>query len=264
MIDLDAYLRRIGLRGRPDIEEVHRAHSLAIPFENLDPHAGRKVSLEQADLEAKLVRAGRGGYCFEQNLLLASAMRALGADVRTHLARVRYGAPPGSVRPRSHLVLEVRAGGSHLLADVGFGLGTLFDPIPFAPGPEAQQSGWAYRSVLEGPLLVLQVREQEAWRDLYAFPHGEEALPIDIEVSNWFTSTHPRSPFVAGIVIAAQRADGTRLSLTDAEGLRLRERTPEASSVQEVALEEVPGLLAERFGLAGVSLADEGRLRPAG
>jgi len=36
-------------------------------------HRGIPVSLEQADLERKLVASRRGGYCFEHNLLLASA-----------------------------------------------------------------------------------------------------------------------------------------------------------------------------------------------
>ncbi|MBV8953996.1 MAG: arylamine N-acetyltransferase, partial [Solirubrobacterales bacterium] len=37
MLDLDAYLARIGLRTDPELAEVHRAHVTSIPFENLDP-----------------------------------------------------------------------------------------------------------------------------------------------------------------------------------------------------------------------------------
>jgi N-hydroxyarylamine O-acetyltransferase len=73
MQDFDAYLRRIGLdpAGKPTWQAVHRAHATTIPFENLDSHRGIPVSLEQADLERKLVASRRGGYCFEHNLLLA-------------------------------------------------------------------------------------------------------------------------------------------------------------------------------------------------
>jgi N-hydroxyarylamine O-acetyltransferase len=45
MFDLDAYLQRIGLDGRPGLAELHRAHLAAIVFENLDPHRGIPVSL---------------------------------------------------------------------------------------------------------------------------------------------------------------------------------------------------------------------------
>ena len=43
MFDLDAYLARIGLEGRPSFAEVHRAHVTSIPFENLDPYCGIPV-----------------------------------------------------------------------------------------------------------------------------------------------------------------------------------------------------------------------------
>ena len=79
MLDLDAYLERIGLTGRPSLAQLHRAHLTSIPFENLDPHQGLPVSLEPGDLERKLVTERRGGYCFEQNLLLKAALEALGA-----------------------------------------------------------------------------------------------------------------------------------------------------------------------------------------
>src|SRR3981081_2498478 len=103
MFDLDAYLARIGLSGRPSLAEMHRAHATSIPFENLDPRRGVPVSLELEDLQRKLVRERRGGYCLEHNLLLKAALEWLGAEVELLLARVRMGAEPGAVRPRSHL-----------------------------------------------------------------------------------------------------------------------------------------------------------------
>jgi N-hydroxyarylamine O-acetyltransferase len=60
MFDLDTYLERIGLDGRPSIGQVHRAHLTSIPFENLGPHQGLAVSLEVEDLERKLVSERRG------------------------------------------------------------------------------------------------------------------------------------------------------------------------------------------------------------
>ena len=96
------------------------------------------VSLGAEDLERKLVAARRGGYCFEQNMLFERRLEALGAEVELMLARVRWGAPPGVVRPRSHLVLRVEADGASWHADVGFGLGTLLEPMPFGAGGDAR------------------------------------------------------------------------------------------------------------------------------
>src|SRR5438270_757626 len=118
MLDLDAYLERIGLSGRPSLAEIHRAHATSIPFENLDPHRGVPVSLAIEDLERKLVHDRRGGYCFEQNLLLAHALRGFGLEVELMLARVRVSGTPGHLRPRSHLLLRVHENGVIWHADV--------------------------------------------------------------------------------------------------------------------------------------------------
>ena len=250
MLDLDAYLARIGARRQAGLAEVHRAHATSIPFENLDPRRGIPISLEPEELERKLVHQRRGGYCFEQNLLLKYALEALGAEVDMLLARVRVGAPPGSQRPRTHLVLRVRAEGGVWHADVGFGHGTLLEAIPFGPGEPHEQSGWHFRVAEDGPELVLQTRQGGEWSDLYGFV--PEPVPlIDVETSNWFTCTHPRSPFVSGLIVSAQRPDGTRESLSDWQGLSLTEETPGEVSVRPVEAREVPTLIARRFGLDG-------------
>ncbi|MFZ0382208.1 MAG: arylamine N-acetyltransferase [Solirubrobacteraceae bacterium] len=253
MLDLEAYLSRIGLGSPPEqpgLAELHRAHVVAIPFENLDPRRGVPVSLEPDDLEDKLVRRRRGGYCFEQNLLLKAALDAQGAEVDLFLARVRLGRPAGTPRPRTHLVLRVRADGRDWHADVGFGRGTLLEPIPFGTGGPYEQSGWRYRVIQDGPELVLQTGQDAEWVDLYGFV--PDPVPfIDVETSNWFTSTHPRSPFVTGLIVADQRPDGTRLTLSDWEGLSLTEETPAGASVRPVEAGEVDELIAGRFGLDG-------------
>ena len=163
MFDLDAYLERIGLSGRPDLTAIHRAHATSIPFENLDPQRGLPVSLEEDDLQRKLVAERRGGYCFEHNLLLKSALEACGADVEPMLARVRRGAPAGTVRPRTHLVLRVRDRGSTWLADVGFGASAQLEPLPFAAGAQSEQAGWRFRLLEDGEELVLQCAEGDGW-----------------------------------------------------------------------------------------------------
>jgi N-hydroxyarylamine O-acetyltransferase len=250
MLDLDAYLARIGLLGRPDLDSLHRAHVTAIPFENLDPRRGLAVSLEQHDLERKLVSNRRGGYCFEQNLLLKAAVEALGAEAELFLARVRVGSPHGAARPRTHLLLGVKADGARWHADVGFGHGTLLEPIPFGPGGEYEQSGWRHRVVEDGPELVLQSADQSgAWIDLYGFV--PEPVPfVDVVTSNWYTSTYPRSPFVTGLVVSAQRPDGTRESLSDWSGtLSLTLETPAGATVAEVDPGTAGGVVATRFGL---------------
>lgn len=259
MLDVEAYLERIGVTGRPSLAEIHRGHNSSIPFENLDPHRGVPVSLERADIERKLVAERRGGYCFEQNLLLKSALEALGAKVDLMLARVRMGARDSSPRPRSHLVLRVRVEGGVWHADVGFGADTLLQPIPFGPGGVYEQLGWRFRVVSDGQELVLQAADGGEWKDLYGFV--AEPVPfVDLVTSNWFTCTHPRSPFVTGLVVTLRQPDGTRLSLSDWDELALTKHSPDGDTRTPVARSEIPRLLETHFGLSGFSLDGEERI----
>jgi N-hydroxyarylamine O-acetyltransferase len=259
VFDFAAYAERIGLRGDPSLAEVHRAHVVSIPFENLDPHRGVPVSLELDALERKLVASRRGGYCFEHNLLLKAAFEHLGADVDLLLARVRVGSAPGAMRPRTHLVLRVRADGAVWHADAGFGSGTLLEPIPFGAGDAHEQSGWRVRVIEDRDELVLQTLDGAEWTDLYGFV--PEPVPlVDVVTSNWFTSTYPRSPFVTGLSITAHHRDGSRISINDRGELSLIEQTPTGASVQPIERGAIPELLESRFGLPGFALGSDGRV----
>jgi N-hydroxyarylamine O-acetyltransferase len=263
MQDFDAYLHRIGLSGTtsPTWREIHRAHATTIPFENLDPHRGIPVSLEQEALERKLVAARRGGYCFEHNLLLASALEHLGLRVEPMLARVRVGGAPPETRPAGHLVLRVTdQDGQQWHADVGFGLGTLLDPIPFGPSGVQEQSGWKFQVVEEGDELVLQTLRPEGWSDVYGFP-PQPAMRVDIEVNNWFMCTFPASPFVFGLIVSKNHPDGRRDAVHDWSGtLQVIAMNPEGMAETPEHRDAIPSLLADRFGLPGFELDPNGRV----
>jgi len=251
MRELGAYLQRIGLDGRASVADLHRAHVTGIPFENLDPRRGVAVSLTSDAITAKLIDAGRGGYCFEHNLLFKQVLEARGARVEPILARVLNGRPrdAAAAPPLTHLLLRVEHEGAVWHMDVGFGQGTLLEPIPFGPGGPYEQSGWRHRVVSHGSLLVLQTEDQGGWRDLYAF-RPEPAPAVDIEVSNWYTCTHPSSRFVTGLLVTRHAPDGTSTTLSDFSGEPvLSVQTPTGSKREPVAREAVGRLLAERFGL---------------
>lgn len=257
MQDLAAYLARINVDSPTSVAAVHRAHATSIPFENLDSYSGTVPSLDAVSLENKMVGSQRGGYCFEQNLLLMAALEALGSDeVVPMLARVRVGAN-GAPRPLNHLLLRVTADGATWLADVGFGGGGLLEPLPFELDQVSVQSGWKYRLIQEESEFVLQAWQDGSWTDFYGFV-PEPVDMVDIEVSNWFTATHPESAFVTGIFAGARRADRC-LSLLASDTAILIERTLDSSTATSVPLSAVPKLLRTRFRLDHVSLDPDGR-----
>lgn len=92
-VDLDGYCRRIGYDGPREptlavLRDLARLHTLAIPFESLDPLLGRAPKLDAGALEAKLVDGRRGGYCFEHNTLLQHVLITLGFEARALGARI--------------------------------------------------------------------------------------------------------------------------------------------------------------------------------
>src|SRR5690348_17718552 len=92
-VDLAAYLDRIGHPGplaptREVLHSLHRAHVAAVPFENVDVVLGRSPSVDLDGVQAKLVRARRGGYCYEHATLFAAVLEEAGFRVQRLLARV--------------------------------------------------------------------------------------------------------------------------------------------------------------------------------
>lgn len=210
-LDLEAYLARIGFEGPAPptldtLRALHRLHAEAIPFENLAPFLGQPVRLDAAALQDKLVARGRGGWCFEHNLLFAHVLEAVGFRVRRLAARVRWNAPRGVVTPRSHMLMRVMVADEPFVADVGFGGQTLTAPLRLEPHSEQPTPHESYRLVPEGEGFVLEACMPEGWQALYAFDLHEQHL-ADYEVSNWYLANHPQSPFVTGIIAARAAPD---------------------------------------------------------
>ena len=249
--DLDAYLRRIGSSGaalppgaaRETLAALHQAHVAAIPFENLDILLGRPIRLELGALQDKLVAARRGGYCFEQNTLFQAALEALGFRVTPLAARVRVGA--NGIRARTHMLLRVDLAQGPFLADVGFGAGGIVQPVPLEAGAVVRTGPFAHRLVREGESWVLQGDAGAGWGDQYVFTL-EPQFPIDFEVANHYTSTHPQSAFVLNLT--AQRSWPERRAV-----LRNRELTITTPAGDSLTPIRDPGhlldVLASEFGL---------------
>jgi N-hydroxyarylamine O-acetyltransferase len=248
-IDLDRYLARIGWSGplRPmadDLAALHLAHATHIPFENLDILLGRPIRLDLPSLQRKLITDCRGGYCFEQNTLFAAVLERIGFNVTMLAARVRFGVQ--RVLPRTHALLVVEAAGERWLADVGFGTVGPLLPLPLVPGHAMRQFDWTYRLAVETrDRWLLQRQVADGWQDLYAFTF-EPQYAIDIEVANWYVSTHPDSRFVQALIV--QRSTEKRRFLlrnhdfTIDEGHAATTRTLSGD-------DELLAILAEQFEL---------------
>ncbi|NJK44589.1 MAG: arylamine N-acetyltransferase [Pleurocapsa sp. SU_196_0] len=68
-VNLESYLNRIAYTGPQTatlevLNAVQEAHLNAIPYENLDIHLGRELTLDVTRAYEKLVLERRGGWCY--------------------------------------------------------------------------------------------------------------------------------------------------------------------------------------------------------
>jgi N-hydroxyarylamine O-acetyltransferase len=211
-MNIDAYFRRIGYAGPtlPTLDvlrAIARQHAMSIPFENLAVLVSGPPDLELPAVEAKLVHAGRGGYCYEQNALLYAALVHLGFRIKGLSARVRYGVPAGVVTPRSHMLLAVDTADGAVLADAGFGGLTLTAPVMMRWHEEQPTPHETVRLVPSEGDYLMQARIGDDWADVYRFDLTPQLAP-DYVQQNWHTATRPNALFANNVIAAMPTSDG--------------------------------------------------------
>jgi N-hydroxyarylamine O-acetyltransferase len=83
--DQEGWLSRIGYSGSrsPTLQTLRGlifAHAHTVSYESLDIMLGRVPRLDVASLQKKMIVGGRGGYCFEQNMLFRAGLRSWGTN----------------------------------------------------------------------------------------------------------------------------------------------------------------------------------------
>ena len=257
--DLDAYFSRIGFAGStaPTLDLLRRLqllHTATFPFENLNAVLGRPVALDIPSLIAKMILGGRGGYCFEQNGLLAAVLTTLGFAVIPLAGRARLGVPEGVVLGRTHMLLKVALDDGAYIVDAGFG--GLNPTAPFALVPDIAQptSHETYRFVIVPGGFETQAELAGTWTPLYRFTE-EPQVQIDYEIANWYISTAPASRFVQNLILARPATDRRAAVLNDRLTIRYRD-----GRVEESRIGGVNGLrdtMAEHFDLDLFAIAGQ-------
>jgi N-hydroxyarylamine O-acetyltransferase len=270
-MDVYAYLDRIGYRGvlaptAATLRELHRAHLLAVPFENLDIPLGRPIALDQDALFGKIVTRRRGGFCYELNGLFAALLRELGFEVTLLSAGVAR-ADGGFGPDFDHLTLLVQgiadrgegtgaavssrvtpnpqsSAPDRWLADVGFG-DSFRDPLRLVEGLEQPQDGRSYRIDRDGDLLTLMQRDAEGWEPQYRFTL-QPRQHVEYADMCTYHQTSPASSFTRKRVCTLATPGG-RVTLSDRQlivtvrGVRTEEPLPDESAYHAA--------LREHFGI---------------
>ncbi len=242
-LDLDAYLMRLGYSSAPPptletLRELQQRHSAEFPFETMSTMLRDPVPIDPAAVQNKLLRQGRGGYCFELNQLFLLLLQALGFEARGLTGRVVMGGPEDAHTARTHMLVLVTLEGVRYIADVGFGGMVPTGPLLLDSESEQATPHEPNRLTLIDGTYTLRALVTGRWRALYVFDLQASAA-IDYTVGNWYVSTHPDSPFLGQLIVART---GHRLRKTLNNGSFAIHRLGEAS--ERVQLRNVDAVLA--------------------
>lgn len=214
-MDIHAYLQRINYHGAlhpfaQTLRDLHLAHLLTVPFENLSVHYKEQIVLQEKALFDKVVKRQRGGFCYELNGLFCALLRALGFKVEMLAAGVARG--NGDFGPRfDHMMLMVTLN-ERWLVDVGFGEG-FRQPLRLDDRSVQRQDGRAYQLLADGQHLVLmQQKKNEEWKPQYRFDLQIYNLK-NYETMCHYHQTSPLSSFTKGRICTRATPEG-RLTLS--------------------------------------------------
>jgi len=208
-VDAGSYLRRIGLAhpGAPSaaaLADLHRAHLMTVPFENLDIHLGIPIVLDEERFLDKIVRRRRGGFCYELNGAFAWLLGRLGFGV-TLLSANAWSDGAWGIE-HDHLALRVDLA-EPWLADVGFG-DSFVEPLRLVAGLEQPQATGTYRLAREGAHWILERRQSpaSAFERLYRFTLAPRVLSEFAPACAYHQG--PDSHFTRGPVCSLASPDG--------------------------------------------------------
>lgn len=251
-IDLAKYFARIGYDGPSEptlatLSTLVERHTDSIPFENLDPLAGRTVALDPESLSRKMLDDGRGGYCFEHNHLFQDALTTLGFDVTPLAGRVMWMVPRDShVTARTHMLLRVDLADGPRIVDVGFGGVTLTGTVRLVVNEPQETPHERFRLSRVDRDFLLEVEIGDAWHPVYRFDLTRQHS-ADFEMSSWYLCNHPDSGFRRQLRVA-RASGGVRYALRDRtftlhrrSGRREQRVLPNATALRE--------MLTDTFGI---------------
>jgi N-hydroxyarylamine O-acetyltransferase len=250
--DLANWFNRIGYTGSrtPTLETLNSlvlAHSHAIAYESLDVLLGRPPKLDLASLQRKMIAGGRGGYCFEHNMLFRAGLRSLGFEIVSLQARVVRGLAIDAPRPAIHMVLRVELPEGPYLADVGYGNLAPTSALLMKPLTEQVTPHEAMRFIMIGDELTLQARFADQWEHIYrVIPHPR--LDAEYEIANWYTGTNPDRPFMTNMIAARPAPNRTRLTMFNAR-VTVRHATGEVERRMLQTEDQYCRILRDEFGL---------------
>jgi N-hydroxyarylamine O-acetyltransferase len=164
-VGVEDYLAHIGVAhaASPSVDalaELQARHLERVVFENLEIQRGRPTTVDYGESAERIVKRGRGGYCFHLNGAFGLLLEALGYEVSRRRGTVQP--PPGTAPGRilNHLVVLVHG-------------------LPTSANPEG--TWWTEVGLGDGSIRPLALRAGLCEDDPYTY----ELQPSPVYVGGW-------------------------------------------------------------------------------
>jgi arylamine N-acetyltransferase len=164
-VAVEDYLAHIGVdhAASPSVDalaELQARHLDRVVFENLEIQRGRPTTVDYAESAERIVKRGRGGYCFHLNGAFGLLLEALGYEVSRRRGTVQP--PPGTAPGRilNHLVVLVHG-------------------LPTSANPEG--TWWTEVGLGDGSIRPLALRAGLCEDDPYTY----ELQPSPVYAGGW-------------------------------------------------------------------------------
>jgi N-hydroxyarylamine O-acetyltransferase len=245
-MDLNSALDRIAFHGSlrvscQTLRELQRAFLLAVPFENLDIHLGRRIEITPDAVYRKIIEHRRGGFCFELNGLFHDLLSVLGFDVTFLAARMMHDGRPGT--PMGHMVLRVHVDDAAWLTDVGNGKSAR-EPLNFDGSNTTTAERISYRvGESEFGLALLQT-DGRNWQPRFIIDPQPRQRGEFNAVCDW-TQTSAESVFTQRRACTLARPEGRVLLMNNQLTITDRDTTEE----RIIAEDQYKKTLQELFGI---------------
>jgi N-hydroxyarylamine O-acetyltransferase len=113
------------------------------------------------------------------------------------------------------MLLKVELPEGTYLADVGFGNLAPTCALLLKPQIEQQTPHEVMRFIDIGGELTLQARLANGWQHIYrVIPYPR--YDGEYEITNWYTATHPETPYQANIIVAMPKSNRRRITMYNA------------------------------------------------
>lgn len=249
-MNADAYLARIGLgrgqlaAGVAGLRTLQRSHLLAVPFENLDIHWQRPITIDTARFIEKIVSQQRGGFCYELNGAFSELLGSLGFHTRLVSARVFNGTEHGP--EYDHAAIIVTIGDDEYLADVGFGDFTA-EPLRLVVDEEQRDAAGVFViRRFDNDYLEVAKRDGDVWKSQYIFKDVTRDLAEFAGMCD-YQQHSPDSHFTKGKVCSLMTVNG-RKTLSDKSFIVTA--GGERTELPVGSEEEFERILAREFGIS--------------